>query len=110
MIGTKLGKRTIVARIRKHMVFVVPFFLNGYIDRMRVYSDVMKAQAALRRWVNYRELVARVKRANPNIERKHVRLRAYGEIDRTPFAGTEVFEVDIDSPRPVRKSEPPKRV
>jgi hypothetical protein len=108
LIGWETGKINIVARIREQVVFVVPFFLNGYIDKMRVYSDVMKAQAALRRWVNYRELIGEVKRAHPGIDRKRAMMRAYGAIDRTPFAGTCVYEVAVDSRERVRKSEAPR--
>ena len=82
---------------RAGVCFVVPFFLDGHIDQVRVYSDVMKAQAALRRYVRYSELLAEAREKRPNVGRREARLDAYGAIERTAFAGTEVYEVEIDS-------------
>jgi len=73
---------------------------------MRVNSDVTKAQAALRRYVGYRELLRDVKKTNHQIGRSRAMLDAYGAIDRTPFAGTAVFEIDIDDAKPVRRRRP----
>jgi len=55
-----------VPQKRKQPVFVVPFFLDGRIDQMRVYSDVMKAQGALRRYVGYNALLRQVKDNTPS--------------------------------------------
>jgi hypothetical protein len=87
----------------ERVVFVVTFFLDGAIDKIRVYSDVLKAQRALRRYVGYRELLAEVKRANPKASAKRALMDAYGAIERTRYAGTEVYEVEIDSRYPVRR-------
>jgi hypothetical protein len=83
-------------------VFVVPFFYQGAIHQMRVYSDPLKAQAALRRYVRYRELLNEVRIRNPGIDRKRAMLDAYGAIRRTPYAGTAVYEIEVDARTPVR--------
>jgi hypothetical protein len=92
-----------VSKRLKRSVFVVPFFCNGIIERLRVYSDVMKAQAALRRYVGYKDLLERVRRENPTISVRQAQLDAYGAIEHTPYAGSFVYEVEIDSAKPVRR-------
>jgi hypothetical protein len=87
----------------KQTVFVVPFFYNGGIQRLRVYSDVMKAQAALRRYVGFKNLLERVRQQNPKITAKRAVLDAYGAIERTPYAGSFVYEVEVDDPKPIRR-------
>ena len=93
-------------RNQRPMLFVVPFFLDGDIDQIRIYSDVAKAQAALRRYVGYSRLLKVVRSANPTATRQRAMLDAYGAISGTPFAGTAVYEVEVDERRPVRP--PPK--
>jgi hypothetical protein len=92
-----------VPQKRKQPVFVVPFFLDGNIDQMHVYSDVTKAQGALRRYVGYSALLRQVKDKTPGISRTRALLDAYGAIDRTPYAGTCVYEIVPDDNAPVRK-------
>jgi hypothetical protein len=95
--------RNEVARRYENPVFVVPFFLDGRIDQIRVYSDVLRAQAALRRYVGYRELLAQIKERRKGRNKAQAVLAAYGAIERTRYAGTAVYEVDVDSRHPVRR-------
>jgi hypothetical protein len=88
------------------IVFVVPYFLNGDIRQLRVYTDVAKAQAALKRYVEYPKLLQEAKRANPKATRTRAHLDAYGAIERGPYAGTSVYEIEVDERKPVRR--PPR--
>ncbi len=92
-----------VARECGNTVFVVPFFLEGAVHEMRVYSDVLRAQSALKRYVGYTSLLSSVRAANHGISRKRAVLLAYGAIERTRYAGTAVYEIEIDDKEPVRK-------
>jgi hypothetical protein len=94
----KAKQANVVPKKRSRSVFVVPFFLDGKIDRLRVYSDVRKAQTALRRYVGYSDLLKRVKADNPGMNARRSMLDAYGAISKTPFAGTEVYEIEVDAP------------
>jgi hypothetical protein len=63
----------------------------------------MNAQAALRRYVGYRELLAEAKQHEPGANQRQARLDAYGAIHRTPYAGTCVYEIVVDDSTPVRR-------
>jgi hypothetical protein len=85
------------------VVFVVPFFFRGDITQMRVYSDVERAQRALRRYVGYSKLLAEVRRAHPNATRTRAMVAAFGAIHGTPYAGTMVYEIMVDDKHRVRQ-------
>jgi hypothetical protein len=96
MIGKSASRKRIATT-----VFVVPYMANGQILKIRVYSNAAAAQRALRRYVNYSQLLREVKRKHPNVDRKRAMLYAYGAITRTAYAGTDVYEVQVDSRLPV---------
>lgn len=85
-------------------VFVVPFFLDGVVHEMRVYSVAEKAQRALKRYVNYSGLLRKVERENHGISPKRAIVLAYAAIERTQWAGTAVYEIHIDEKQPRRKA------
>jgi hypothetical protein len=84
-------------------VFVVPFFLDGSVHEMRVYSDVMRAQRALKRYVGYSRLLQSMRAENRGISANRAVVLAYGAIEHTRYAGTAVYEIEIDDTEPVRK-------
>ncbi len=77
-------------------VFVVPFFCDGEIVKMRVYSNPLAAQRALKRYVSYSQLLRRVKLENPKISARRATLHAYAAIGNTRLAGTVVYEIAVD--------------
>lgn len=83
-------------------VYVAVFCLHGRVEELRVYSDIIRAQRALRRYVRYSDLLASVKLKNPQATRARATLDAYGAIARTKFAGSSVWEADVDSRIPVK--------
>lgn len=95
-----------MASRRGKIVFIVTFCVDGRIDQVRAYSDVMKAQAALRRYVGYSELLRAVKRANLGLNASQAMMRAYAAINETRFAGTSVWELMVDERGPTRR--PPR--
>jgi hypothetical protein len=97
-------KRSTSIKLAGSTVFVVPYFLNGEIAKIRVYSNVLVAQRALRRYVGYTALLREVRRKDAYLSGSRAMLYAYAAIERTPFAGTAVYEVPIDSRAPLVQS------
>jgi hypothetical protein len=93
------------------LLFVVPFFHDGDITQMRIYSNVMTAQRALRRYVGHSELLKAVRKHSPGISARQAMLDTYGAIARTRFAGTGVWEIRVDDRLPVTQpgSQPRRR-
>jgi hypothetical protein len=90
-------------KAEQRLLFVVPFFCDGEIAQVRVYSDPLVAQRALRRWVGYSSLLRDVRAKEPHASRTRAMLDAYGAIERTRWAGTAVYEVPVDCRSPVRR-------
>lgn len=86
--------------VRKRVnLFVLAFFLDGAIDGMSVYSDLLRANRALRRYVKWPELRASVRRKNPTLRGSDLYRAIYGAMDQSRFAGTSLFEVPLDPAR-----------
>ena len=82
------------------MQFVLPFFLDGEIVGMAVYSSLDRAQRALRRYVGFSELRAAEERKNPHLNQRELFRNAQNAIDHTRYAGSIVYEVRLDAGAP----------
>lgn len=77
------------------VVFIVPLFVDGQIDGMRAFADVDRAQELLRRHVKFDELLMKARLEYPEANSEFHEMMALGEVERTRYAGSIVYEVEV---------------
>jgi hypothetical protein len=78
-------------------VFVVPLIRRGNVEGVRAFTTPEAAQACFRHYVGFDTFLERAKRKRSVTDAEGVELEAYSLAEESEFAGTFVYEAQLEA-------------